>query len=168
VVRGWGDIEKHSLIAGFMQQTSRIELNRRQYRDTDLRYLIQPECDVLDMYVDDIRFAGTRVLEIGPGNGRNTAYLLQAGFSVDAIDNDQSVLEILSKNLEASGIDSSRYYPILQDIANFAFPTNAYALAGARVSRVLVLAHRTCNRAAPSAWFIFGRPQPTTSPISDR
>ena len=72
---------------------SRVELNRAEYAGTDLSEHIQRECELIDDYVEDIRATGTRVLEVGPGNGRTVAYLLQKGFSVEIIDRDAEVLE---------------------------------------------------------------------------
>ena len=125
--RGWGDSEE-SISPTHMPPVSRVELNKREYRNTDLRSRIQPECDLLHSFSEDIRLAGSRVLEIGPGNGQSVAYLLEAGFSVEAIDHDQEVLDILQTNLEAAAIDRTRYYPSERDVATCVLATNAYAL----------------------------------------
>lgn len=53
-------------------------------------------------------FEGGKALDIGCGRGRNTLYLAQHGYEVDAFDHNPNALQILNHILAEEGIESIR------------------------------------------------------------
>ena len=68
------------------------DLNLREYDNTNLGDSVQPECDLIREWIEDVLLVGSNALEVGPGNGRTVAYLLREGFDVLAIDKNPKVL----------------------------------------------------------------------------
>lgn len=133
-----------------------LAANHAEYRATDLGVLVPPECDLIHEYLFDIQHAGNQVLEIGPGNGRAVAYLLQAGFDVDIIEHRSEVIDPLLANLSRANIDSSRLTIQKTDIADFQLPLGKYSFIS--ISHVLhffdlrdalAILHRLIDALAP-------------------
>ncbi|MEZ4807821.1 MAG: methyltransferase domain-containing protein [Flavobacteriales bacterium] len=114
---------------------TREALNRAEYRNTDLAELIQPECDLVHEYVEDAKQIGGRALEVGPGNGRSVAYLLQNGFTVDVIDNDAEVISILETNLISAHVDCAKLRLDVLDVQRWKPTSQIYAFIS--ISHVL-------------------------------
>ncbi|SUA56771.1 Tellurite resistance protein TehB [Oligella urethralis] len=55
-------------------------------------------------------FVGDRALDIGSGRGRNSLYLAQHGYQVDAFDVNPQAIQILDTIIEQEGIQSIRTF----------------------------------------------------------
>lgn len=65
--------------------------------------LTSPHSEVIKV-LDDVQ-AG-RVLDVGSGRGRNSLFLQNEGFQVDALDHNQSAINILNEIIEKEGLKS--------------------------------------------------------------
>lgn len=65
---------------------------------------------------------GMRVLDAGCGGGRNSHYLLQAGFEVHAADRDEQALGAFRDRARALDVDWSDERAVVADLARLPFP----------------------------------------------
>lgn len=78
-----------------------------------------------------------RALDLGAGSLRNTRYLLEQGFRVDAIDRDPLMQEV------ADELQTANLHTQVADFMEFDFPVDAYDL---------VVAHNTLPFATPGTF----------------
>lgn len=107
------------------------DLNLAEYKLTDLSLRIPPGCDLLHDYLDDALLVGRKALEVGPGNGSATAYLLSQGLLVDVLEYNADVIKVLKDNLQRYDFSKSDLHSIHGSIADFKLAPNNYALISA-------------------------------------
>jgi SAM-dependent methyltransferase len=80
---------------------------------------------LLREYLSDIPEG--RALDVATGTGRNSVFLAEEGYAVDAIDRSRAGLRIARENAENRGV-ADRVNWIQADVPTFAFPTDRYEL----------------------------------------
>jgi SAM-dependent methyltransferase len=78
---------------------------------------------VLRKYVTET--ADGRALDIACGTGRNTVFLAERGYEVDALDQSIVGLQITRENAEKRGV-GDRLNPVQTDAKRFEYPQNRY------------------------------------------
>lgn len=76
-----------------------------QVRPDYMSFLIQYPDENLTKYVHKNIISGKKVLELGCGEGRNTIYMAQQGFNVDAIDISDKAIENAIKNANEQNVE---------------------------------------------------------------
>ena len=62
---------------------------------------------------------GTKILDVGCGNGKDCKYILQKGFDINGIDLSKGMLEIAKERVPEGKFE-------VMDIANITYPDNSY------------------------------------------
>jgi len=90
--------------------------------------LLRPRNPSINLVNHLDKCSGKRALDLGCGAGRNTIYLAQNGFSVDALDIAQIALDALHVELEKENL-SDRVNIKLTDLDEFSQENSTYDLA---------------------------------------
>lgn len=93
---------------------------------------------VLRAYVPET--ADGRALDVACGTGRNTVFLAEQGYEVDAIDRSIVGLQITEENAEKAGV-GDRINPIQADATRFAYPRSRYDVVTISFFRTLDRLH---------------------------
>ncbi|MHB0981361.1 MAG: class I SAM-dependent methyltransferase [Thermoleophilia bacterium] len=78
-------------------------------------------------FLESRSFRG-KALELGCGDGRNTAFLLKKGFTVTALDKSPQAIESLRKRLGREETPSGRVCAKVVDLADWQWPEAAFSL----------------------------------------
>ena len=107
-----------------MAQKDQLKWDRKYMESETLAGRREPS-PLLKAFVSEA--AGRRVLDIACGTGRNTLYLAQKGFEVDALDISAVALQILTEHME-SVTDLRQIHTQLVDLDSYTPPQNSYDL----------------------------------------
>ncbi len=107
-----------------MSQQDQIKWDRK-YTDSDTLLGFREPCPLLKQFAPHA--VGTQALDIACGTGRNTLYLAQHGFEVDALDISAVALQELTQHLQKM-TDLSFVHTQLTDLDSYTPPPSAYDL----------------------------------------
>jgi len=98
-------------------------------------YPMDPDpAPALVQYVDT--FPDGRALDIATGTGRNSVFLAEQGYTVDALDRSRVGLEVARENAEKRGVADNCTW-IEADALEYAYPEETYDVITARSFRIL-------------------------------
>jgi SAM-dependent methyltransferase len=98
-------------------------------------YPMDPDpAPVLRQYVDT--FPDGRALDIATGTGRNSVFLAEEGYRVDAIDRSREGLRVARENAEKRGVEDNCTW-IRADALTYAYPEAAYDVITCQSFRIL-------------------------------
>jgi cyclopropane fatty-acyl-phospholipid synthase-like methyltransferase len=86
-------------------------------RTTPRPFLVDHPDENLAEWVDDGRLQPGRVLELGPGNGRNAVFLAQRGWAVDAVDFSAEAVGWTARRAAAAGVAVAVQHRSILDLA---------------------------------------------------
>ena len=101
-----------------MAEQDRVKWNSKYSKNSDLLLPREPSQAVQKYYSE---CSGKRALDIACGAGRNTLFLEEKGFSIDAVDISQIALDRLKSRAK-----SERVKPILADLDRFDLGKECY------------------------------------------
>ncbi len=94
------------------------------YSKNDQYYGSHPSL-YLEMLIQRDKLLLGDALDLGCGDGRNSVFLAQNGFSVTAVDKSHNAIESLSDVTRRYGLN---IFAVCEDISFFSFPNNKYSL----------------------------------------
>ncbi len=85
--------------------------------------LLQKICNLFNI--------GANFLDLGCGQGRDSLFMLQKGFKVDAVDNSQKAIEQIKKSIQADSLPIANINLFCSDISSFDITKNKYDIINA-------------------------------------